>query len=127
MKILHWLQQTLDNSYRSNPHRRVEKALHKMGVAFMSENEEFPPYRLDIYLPDYHAAIEVDGPSHSYKKDKARDTWMLERYFVPTLRIKTKGPWQSHAKLESEILAFLEEHTEDVEERKYKWRTMYVG
>jgi very-short-patch-repair endonuclease len=97
-----------------------------MGVSFISENDEFPPYRLDLYLPDYHAAIEVDGPSHSRKKDGVRDTWMLERYFVPTLRIKARGPWQSQEKLNKQIIEFLMIHSLDTEERKINWRTAYI-
>lgn len=117
----------LDNSERSGPHRRVEKVLKKMGIGFISENDEFLPYKLDLYLPDYHAAIEVDGPSHSNKKDKARDTWMLERYFVPTMRIRARGPWQSQDRLEKLILEFLTENSEDIEDRKIKWRTAYIN
>ena len=98
-----------------------------MGVSFISENDEFPPYTLDLYLPDYHAAIEVDGPSHNRKRDKARDTWMLERYFVPTMRIRARGPWQSQEKLEKTITEFLIEHADDVEERKIQWRTAYLN
>lgn len=125
--ILKLVQRMLDNSERSGPHRRVEKVLKKMGIGFISENDEFLPYKLDLYLPDYHAAIEVDGPSHSNKKDKARDTWMLERYFVPTMRIRARGPWQSQDRLEKLILEFLTENSEDIEDRKIKWRTAYIN
>lgn len=117
----------VDNSWRSGPHRRVEKALQKMGVSYVSENNEFSPYTLDLYLPDFHLCIEVDGPRHSSKKDIARDQWMLGRYGVPTLRIKTKGAWQSHTKLEKEILAFLEEYADSYKERRMVYLTLHAG
>lgn len=113
-----------DNQYRSGPHRKVEDVLKKLQVLFTSEHEEFIPYRVDIYLPDWHAAIEIDGPSHSPNKDAVRDKWLLERYYLPTLHIKTKGPWSLFSKLEKQIVEFLEQNQEDVEERKRLWRTM---
>lgn len=113
-----------DNQYRSGPHRKVEGVLKKLQIMFYSEHNEFSPYRVDIYLPDYHLAIEVDGPLHSPNKDAVRDQWLLERYFLPTLRIKTKGPWSRFSKLEKEIVEFLEEHDPTSPERKRLWRTM---
>lgn len=115
-----------DSSWRSNPHRRVEKALQKMGVSYISENEDFPPYTLDLYLNDFHLCIEVDGPKHSTKKDTVRDQWILERYGIPTLRIKTKGSWQNQLKLEKEILAFLEEYADSYKERKMIYLTLHA-
>jgi very-short-patch-repair endonuclease len=114
-----------DNQYRSNPHRHVEKVLEKLQIMFFSEHSEFPPYRVDTYLPDYHLAVETDGPQHSPNKDAVRDQWLLERYYLPTLRIKTKGPWQKFAKIEQQVIAFLEEHQDTVEERKLLWRTIH--
>lgn len=92
-----------------------------MQIRFLSEDEEFPPYRVDLYLPDYHAVIEVDGPSHNRKKDSVRDAWLEQRYYLPTLRIKAKGPWSSQTKLENTIWEFLKEQKESFQERKTNW------
>lgn len=117
---------TNDSSYRSNPHRRLEKTLTKMGISFLSEHAEFPPYTLDLYLPDFHLCIEVDGPKHSSKKDAARDDWMLERFGIPTLRIKPKGPWLGNNKLEEKILEFLNQHVETYKERRQRLFYLYA-
>lgn len=72
---------------RSGPHRRVERILKNAGISFESEYTSFRPYALDIYLPDVHAAIEIDGSHHSAKRDAKRDKAMMENYGVPTLRM----------------------------------------
>lgn len=113
-----------EKTFRTHPHQRVEKALDKMGVHYQSEVDTFPPYQLDLYLPDHHVCIEVDGPAHLKRKDAVRDQWMLERYGVPTLRIKAKGQWQSQAHLEESIMAFLEETSQDYKERRNIWLTL---
>lgn len=117
----------MDNTYRSKPHRKVEEVLSNMGISFMTEHDEFQPYTLDSFLPEWHLAIEVDGPSHHEKKNRARDEWLKQRYGIETLRIKTKGPWSSKAKLEAEIMAFIEAHSETVKERKSIWWATRAG
>lgn len=104
-------------SQRSGPHRRVEKILDGMDINYSSE-EGFPPYTLDIYLPEWHLAIEVDGPAHSVKKDEVRDRWFLEFHGIPTLRLDATL-WFRTATIEAKIIAFIEEHADTVEERKH--------
>lgn len=111
----------MDNTYRSRPHRKVESVLEELGISFFTEHDEFPPYRLDNYLPEFHLAVETDGPSHSARKDQVRDEWLKQRYGIETLRIKTKGAWSSKAKLEATIMAFIREHSDTVKERKQIW------
>jgi len=55
------------NSY----HTQVCKALSRRGIQYM---EEYPigPYSVDIYLPEIGRLVELDGPGHWRKKDKAR-------------------------------------------------------
>jgi len=52
--------------------------------------EEAPldQYTLDTFLPEYHVAVEWDGPMHSLrkKKDRERDLYVLEKYGIITLR-----------------------------------------
>lgn len=90
----------------------------------MSEFPEFPPYKLDIYFPEWHIAIEVDGPFHSNPRDKSRDAFLREMYGVIILRIKTKR-WITESKIQSAIKAFIEENggPESVTERKVLWQT----
>lgn len=97
-----------DNKERSGPHKRVEKILDNMGIAYMSEYP-MPPYILDIFLTEWKLCIEVDGPLHSKKRDSIRDQWLLEARGVHTLRINAKI-WQSSQSIQSKILSFIEEH-----------------
>ena len=77
-----------DETNRTAPHRRVERILGKMQLGFQSE-VGFKPYWVDIYISEWHLAIEVDGPGHSPKKDAARDSVLSEKYFLPVLRLKS--------------------------------------
>ncbi|KKK85867.1 hypothetical protein LCGC14_2768960, partial [marine sediment metagenome] len=56
----------------TDAHQAVIRELEKHGVMLMEE-AEFPPYRVDCYLPAYHVAIEIDGAQHSAKTDEERD------------------------------------------------------
>lgn len=73
---------------RSGSHRRFERVLDKMGIAYDSEHN-FPPYCVDIYLQEWHAYIEVDGPVHGLrrKRDEARDEYLRSRYCLLSLRL----------------------------------------
>jgi len=46
-------------------------------------------YRLDVYLPELHAAVEYDGPGHGWKRDAVRDQWLWQTFYLPVLRIRT--------------------------------------
>ena len=74
-------------SVLSDAHKAVVKLLNAWGVELMVEIP-FPPYTVDIYLPTLHAAIEVDGPHHSAKRDKIRDQRLFAQYSLPVFRIK---------------------------------------
>jgi very-short-patch-repair endonuclease len=108
---------------RSKPHRRIENILDQMGLNYLSEFK-FPPYIVDIYLPEWHLAIEVDGPFHSKGKDYVRDRYILEFDGVPILRINATI-WNSTTKLKAMILKFIEDNAVEVEERKDKWSTAH--
>lgn len=103
-------------SERSGPHRRVEAILDEMDINYSSE-ERFVPYTLDIYLPEWHLAIEIDGPGHSVKRDGVRDKWFLEAHGIPTLRLDAKI-WQGKNPIKERIIQFIEEHAETVDSRK---------
>lgn len=91
-----------------------------MGVGYLSECTDFRPVSLDIYLPEWHLAVEVDGPLHAPRLDAERDAMMLEMYGIHTLRIPIKDAvWCDKA-----ILAFIEEHAETAAERKSIWHQL---
>lgn len=71
----------------SDVHRTVIKLLEAWGINLMEE-VEFPPYRVDIYIPALHAAVEVDGPQHGAKRDRIRDQKLFAQYNLPVLHIK---------------------------------------
>ncbi len=71
---------------RTNLHRSVEALLDEMGISYQSE-VPIDGYCLDIYLPEWHLAIEVDGMGHYPKKDQKRDTYLLLEHNIQTLRI----------------------------------------
>ncbi len=70
------------------PHREVIRYLQLRGLEIQRE-VKFDPYTVDIYLPKYHAAIEVDGPQHVENKDNDRDSNLLGIYYLPVLHIPT--------------------------------------
>lgn len=105
-----------DNISRSGPHRRVEQILDKIGISYISEHP-FPPYTVDIYLPEWRIACEIDGPLHSKAKDKVRDNYLEAWYLLPVLRISAKV-WQNSNKIEKQILAFIEQYAESSDDRK---------
>ena len=52
--------------------------------------EDFPPYVVDVYIPDMKLAIEIDGPLHLRKKDKKRDQVLMDEYGVDVWRLPLK-------------------------------------
>ena len=52
--------------------------------------EDFPPYVVDIYIPDMKLGIEVDGPLHFSRKDKKRDQELQDKYGVDIWRLPLK-------------------------------------
>ena len=58
--------------------------------------EDFPPYVVDVYVPDLDLAIEVDGPLHLRKSDKKRDLHLKTEYGVDTWRIPLKKMAKSY-------------------------------
>ena len=111
-----------DNAKRSGPHRHVEKVLENIGIAYISE-QPFDPYSVDIYLPEWHLAIEVDGPLHNKKKDEERDAFLYERYGVRLLRLNTNGDFRNKV-LEDTIINYIDDNCDEVESRKQKWLMM---
>lgn len=59
-----------------------------MGLVHQEEYS-IGPYSLDIYLPELQRAVEVDGPSHKFRRrqDAERDAYLLEQG-ISTVRIR---------------------------------------
>ncbi|HXK36366.1 MAG TPA: hypothetical protein VJ553_02195, partial [Candidatus Paceibacterota bacterium] len=72
----------------SDAHTRVVRLLERRGVAVLVEID-FPPYRVDCYLPDFHAALEVDGPQHSERERVERDDELMRAYSLPVFHLST--------------------------------------
>lgn len=85
-----------------------------MNINFESE-VEFHPYRVDIYFPEWHFVVEVDGPQHSYKKDLIRDQTLEIAYQLRVLHIPTGKPKQQIVDLITEAA---ENWAESAEDRK---------
>ena len=99
----------------SAAHKKVIKFLEKWGIELMEE-VDFPPYRVDIFVPEVHVVIEVDGPHHSKKANEKRDKKLLEEYLLPTFRIdasdvRTSKNW------EDALFLFFGEHAWTAVER----------
>lgn len=73
----------------TEPHKEVLRYLQCRGLAVWHE-VSFPPYFVDLYLPRYHAAVEVNGPLHVREKDDERDEELLAIYRLPVHHIVTE-------------------------------------
>ena len=73
-------------TYLTAAPNKVVKILEKLGIELDTE-VDFPPNCVDIYLPDYHVGVEVDGPNHSKIKDEERDYTLLNIYQLPIFHI----------------------------------------
>lgn len=93
-----------------------------MGLSFISE-EPFPPYQVDILLPEFWVALEADGPYHRSKHDKSRDEYLDAYYGIRILRISNIEIWSRKTKVKQDIISFLESEADTAQERKAKWLT----
>lgn len=76
---------------RTPAHQRVVRMLEDLGYR-VQEEVDFYPYRVDIYIPCLHLAIEVDGGVHgsAYQKrhDTVRDALLGTKYFLTVSRFQ---------------------------------------
>ena len=82
-------------NFLTDAHQNLIKRLEGRGLNVMEEIP-FPPYQVDVYLPDFHVAVEVDGPQHEAKSDRRRDDELWSTYFLPVFRIDAgvvNKPW----------------------------------
>lgn len=71
----------------TKPHLKLEEILQDMG--YLVEKEvEFGGFFLDCYLPKLHLGFEADGPFHAKNRDMRRDSFLMEKFKLPILRIE---------------------------------------
>ena len=112
------------SSERSGIHRFVERQLDALGIAYESEFRNFEPYRVDIYISEAYAYIEVDGPSHSRSKDKKRDDWLQERYNLRGLHLDfatSRDIWNAE-NIRIAVVNFLEIVTPSAQQRRGEYQ-----
>jgi len=105
----------------TDAHRRVLQWLENRGYEVMEE-VPFSPYTVDIYLPDFHAVIEVDGPQHSRAADQKRDLTLNSVYNLLIFHVNAADAYQPTpaARLARDIRQFLDKALLDAEDR-LKW------
>lgn len=101
--------------------RAVAEAVRELGLMPGME-QEFPPYFVDVYIGEAHVGIEYDGPGwHSLgKRDRERDSFLMENYFLPILRVET----DKTAELVPLIKEFVDRWAPNAKRRKEK---CYLG
>ena len=90
----------------TDAHQAVIKELERHGIMLMEE-VEFPPYRVDCYLPSYHVAVEVDGAQHNARADRKRDRELNAEYSLYVFHIAADDAKAPDRWLES-LSAFLD-------------------
>ena len=100
----------------------VEKWLDELGVSYISEWEFFP-FRADIYLPEWHGVIEVDGPYHFSKADKKKDDYFWSVGKIPVIRLHYRV---TKPHFIEGLEYWLDKWAEDAEERKKWWQTILL-
>ncbi len=110
---------------RSRAERSWERVLDAIAIGHEPSCKEFTPWELDFYLPEWHLALEIDGPWHGPKRDVRRDADLLERYGIPTLRLKTSelGNAQDRTEAVKRLHAFIERWAASTADRKRIWRS----
>ena len=75
---------------KDTPHElMVLEWVRSTGLGANSQ-EDFPPYVVDVYIPDMKLGIEIDGPLHLSRKDKKRDQELKNNYGVDIWRLPLK-------------------------------------
>ena len=75
---------------KDTPHELlVLEWVRSIGLGANSQ-EDFPPYVVDVYIPDMRLAIEIDGPLHFSKRDKKRDQVLMDEHGVDVWRLPLK-------------------------------------
>ncbi len=96
-------------------HRRLTALCKSFGFTVLEE-KQFAPYTVDVYLPEFHVALEADGPGHGLRrrKDQERDEKLWQEHQLPVIRLDHKqlGSNQATERQRPTVLAFIEEWAE---------------
>lgn len=95
--------------------------LDDMDINYVSE-QSFHPYTVDIYLPEWHLALEIDGPFHVAQCDRHRDKYLWNYYGLPIIRFNIVNHLIKREELERKVTEFIEKHEPTVKVRKALWR-----
>ena len=68
-------------------HRKLVDWISALGLLY-TEEYGLDNYSLDIYLPEMNLGVEVDGPQHNRKRDRARDEIIMDKGGITIVRIK---------------------------------------
>lgn len=101
---------------RTKWHRWAERRISDLGIQYRSE-VSFPPYQVDIYIPDCHVAIEIDGPHHLVKRDEKRDAVLFSQYQLQVIRFDSRRGLHADDFIER-LISFLEWHGQTAAERR---------
>ena len=107
----------------TQPHRQLIKLLEECGFEVEVE-VSFPPKSVDCYLPEYHIAIEADGPQHTRMKDLDRDAYLMAQYALPVYRVTSEELAGSSLQALQALLSDVFRrtwHTSLVERRMIAW------
>ena len=75
---------------KDTPHElMVLEWVRSTGLGANSQ-EDFPPYVVDVYIPDMKLCIEIDGPLHLSRRDRKRDQELKNNYGVDIWRLPLK-------------------------------------
>lgn len=101
--------------YRSAPAVKIAQWVRDYGL--MADEEYSLPsgHRLDIYLPELHGGIEVNGPHHHRKHDAERAEGIFRDFAIPLLDVPigiAKEPFYCF------LIEFIVEWTETASQRQ---------
>ena len=70
-----WVRQVEDDNTVSKGQRSLARVSDKLGVRYEVERRTDDGYfSMDIYLPGYDVAVEIDGPTHYYHTSESSST-----------------------------------------------------
>ena len=104
-------------TFRTKLHQELVRRVELAGYT-VQEELDYPPYRVDVYVPQFHVALEADGPLHrgraTMRKDVERDDFLRRRYQLPVIRF-TEEEIKSdffRASLDQQLYAFASDSDE---------------
>lgn len=105
-------------------HRRLHNLLVGMGLQ-VEDERSCGRYVIDCYVPEVHLGFEFDGSNYhssvlQRRRDEERDRAILAEAGLPLLRVTEREMRRAGGReaVMERVRAFIEEHGDDVEERR---------